>query len=189
MRSVLLLLLYLAYFTLLLEASDDNENSRSSNRACRKKKCAIVIKGHVRISRNQYFTSAILDKLHQGALLRISSSRFSINFLISPDPSHCWSQKRPYNNLQRAQKAAARLVAMQDISPKLEIRMTKSVDTFKQLLKTHLVGKAFYSQVYVSDLSRFFIDVLFTKAFYSQLCFYTDVILIYHLAIFFYALL
>ena len=36
-----MLLFYLAYFGLLLETSDDNENPRASNRARRKKKCAI----------------------------------------------------------------------------------------------------------------------------------------------------
>ena len=42
MRSLLMLLFYLAYFALLLETGDDNENVRASNRARRKKKYAIV---------------------------------------------------------------------------------------------------------------------------------------------------
>ena len=66
--------------------------------------------------------------------------------------------------------------------------MAKSVDAFKKLLKTHLFSEAFHSWVYVSDLPRFFKDVLFCKAFYSQVCFYTDVILIYHLAIYFFSM-
>ena len=37
-----MLLLYLAYFALLLETSDDNENPRASNCARRKKEYAIV---------------------------------------------------------------------------------------------------------------------------------------------------
>ena len=47
--------------------------------------------------------------------------------------------------LQRVQKAATRLVAMQGISPEMEIRMAKSVDTFKHLFKTHLFSEAFHS--------------------------------------------
>ena len=44
MRSLLMLLFYLAYFASLLDTSDDNENLRTSNRARarRKKKYAIV---------------------------------------------------------------------------------------------------------------------------------------------------
>ena len=37
-----MILFYLAYFVLPLETCDDNENPRVSNRACRKKKYAIV---------------------------------------------------------------------------------------------------------------------------------------------------
>jgi len=37
-----MLLLYLAFFASLLETSDENEHPRTSNRARRKKKCAIV---------------------------------------------------------------------------------------------------------------------------------------------------
>lgn len=43
-RSVLMLLLYLAYFALLLETSDGNENPPASNRAPRKKKCDCLTK-------------------------------------------------------------------------------------------------------------------------------------------------
>ena len=39
---MLMILFYLAYFALLLETCDDNENPRVSNRARRKKKYAIV---------------------------------------------------------------------------------------------------------------------------------------------------
>ena len=42
MSGVLMLLFYLAYFALLLERCDDNENPRVSNGARRKKKDAIV---------------------------------------------------------------------------------------------------------------------------------------------------
>ena len=34
---------------------------------------------------------------------------------------------------------------MQGISPEMEIRMAKSADTFKQLLKKHLFNEAFHS--------------------------------------------
>lgn len=37
-----MLLFYLAYFASIFGTSNDNENLRASNRACRKKKYAIV---------------------------------------------------------------------------------------------------------------------------------------------------
>ena len=46
-----MLLFYLAYFASPLETCDDNENPRASNRARRKKKYAIVLKGDARILR------------------------------------------------------------------------------------------------------------------------------------------
>ena len=51
MRSLLMLLFYLAYFASLLGTSDDNENPRGSNRARLEKRYAIVCKGDARISR------------------------------------------------------------------------------------------------------------------------------------------
>ncbi|KAK2566204.1 hypothetical protein P5673_009670 [Acropora cervicornis] len=57
--------------------------------------------------------------------------------------SHCWSQKRPHNKLERVQNAAMHQTC--SISPEMEIRMAKSVDTFKQLLKKLLFNEAFRS--------------------------------------------
>ena len=51
MRSLLMLLFYLAYFASLLETSDDKEYLRASNRARRKKRYAIVFKDDARIWR------------------------------------------------------------------------------------------------------------------------------------------
>ena len=51
MRSLLMLLFYLAYFASLVETSDDNENPRASNRARRKKRYGVVFKGDARIWR------------------------------------------------------------------------------------------------------------------------------------------
>ena len=82
MRSLLMLLFYLAYFVSLLITSDDNENLRTSNRARRKKKICRCLKRKCKDIENLvvYWCNPRQITLWHNSLFRTSSSRFFHRF-------------------------------------------------------------------------------------------------------------